>query len=128
MGLRTIDSPRRRPAPTTARVRDSAGVEHVLALDARTLIVAVKSNCDGCRPFVDDLTLEFPGWHLLVVTRDAAVTAGDHRTIWLAPEIMDALAISSAPFFVALDGSPLMIVTEGVVFAPEQVARELSEF
>jgi hypothetical protein len=92
------------------------------------LIVAVKPNCDGCRPFVEELSLEFADWHLLVVSRDSLATEGGHRQVWLAPELLEALEIASAPFFVALDGSPLTVVTEGVVFAPEQVARELSEF
>ncbi len=128
MGLRSIDSPRRRPAPTTAHLTDSTGATHVRTLEPRTLIVAVKSNCDGCRPFVEDLSIEFPDWHLIVVTRDSMPAEAGHRTVWLAPELMDALEVISAPFFVALDGSPLNVVTEGVVFAPEQVARELSEF
>ena len=128
MGLRSIDSPRRRPAPTTAHLTDSAGATHVLTLEPRTLIVAVKSNCDGCRPFVEDLSIEFPGWRLIVVTRDSMPAEAGHRTVWLAPALMDVLEIASAPFFVALDGSPLNVVTEGVVFAPEQVSRELAEF
>jgi len=128
VGLRSIDSPRRRPAPTTAHLTDSVGVTHEVALEPRTLIVAVKPNCDGCRPFVEELSLEFDNWHLLVVTRDSVATDGGHRQVWLAPELLEALEIGSAPFFVALDGSPLTVVTEGVVFAPEQVARELSEF
>ncbi|CAB4868818.1 unannotated protein [freshwater metagenome] len=128
MGLRSIDSPRRRPAPTTAHLTDSAGVTHVLTLEPRTLIVAVKSNCDGCRPFVEDLSIEFSDWRLIVVTRDPKPPEAGHRTVWFAPELMDDLEVVSAPFFVALDGSPLNVVTEGVVFAPEQVAREISEF
>ena len=128
MGLRSIDSPRRRPAPTTAHLTDSAGATHLLTLEPRTLIVAVKSNCDGCRPFVEDLSIEFSDWRLIVVTRDSMPTAADQRPVWLAPELLDALEIASAPFFVALDGSPLNVVTEGVVFAPEQVVRVLSEF
>jgi hypothetical protein len=77
---------------------------------------------------VEELSLEFTDWHLMVVSRDSIATEGGNRQVWLAPELMDALEIGSAPFFVALDGSPLTVVTEGVVFAPEQVARELSEF
>ena len=128
MGLRSIDSPRPRPAPATARLTDAAGAARVVTLEPRTLIVAVKSDCDGCRPFVEDLSMEFSDWQLIVVTRDSMPTAADRRPVWLAPELMDALEIASAPFFVALDGSPLTVVTEGVVFAPEQVAREISEF
>lgn len=128
MGLRSIDSPRRRPAPATAHLTDSAGAVHILTLKPRTLIVAVKSNCEGCKPFVEDLSIEFFDWRLIVVTRDSMLTAADQRPVWLAPELLDALEIASAPFFVALDGAPLNVVTEGVVFAPEQVAREISEF
>ena len=128
MGLRSIDSPRRRPAPTTAQLANAAGVKHTVGLEPRTLIVAVKSNCDGCLPFVEDPSLDFSDWRLMVVTRDDIPEAAGQRTVWFAPELLDALEIASAPFFVALDGSPLNVVTEGVVFAPEQVARELSEF
>ena len=124
MNLRSIDSPRRRPAPTEARLERLNGECLTQTLSPRTLIVAVKDNCDGCRAFVEDPLAGLDEWELLLVSRDRV--AGALREVYLAPALLAELEISSAPFFVALDGAPLHVVHEGVVFAPEQVANELS--
>ena len=124
MNLSSIDPPRRRPAPTQARLERLNGECLTQTLAPRTLIVAVKENCDGCRQFVQEPLNGLDEWELLLVSRDRV--AGALREVYLAPELLAELEISSAPFFVALDGIPLHVVHEGVVFAPEQVATELS--
>lgn len=125
VGLRSIDQPRRRPAPQTATLVSEAGETHHVELAPRTLIVAVKPNCDGCQHFLNHPGDSFAGWHLLVITKDQFVSNAA-QPLWRSDELFNALEISAAPFYVALDGHPLEIVGEGVVFAPEQVESELS--
>lgn len=124
MNLRSIDTPRRRPVPSHARVERSNGDVVEVALDSGTLVVAVKERCIGCQAFLGP---ELPGleeWAVVLVSRDRVTSP--YRDVFYGPEILDALEISSAPFFVAIEGSPPEVVHEGVVFALEQVVTELS--
>jgi len=128
VGLRSIDSPRRRPAPQSATLISNSGETLHHHFSSRSLIVAVKPNCDGCQTFLNHRDSTFEGWQLLVISREPIVTTPGQQRVFQSEELFNALEISAAPFYVALDGSPLEIVTEGVVFAPEQVASELSSF
>ena len=128
MGLRSIDSPRRRPAPHSALLISGSGESHRHVFLPRTLIVAVKDNCDGCQAFLTHPEPTFAGWQLLLISKDVFATPLERQAVWQSSELFDALEISAAPFYVALDGTPLEVVTEGVVFDPQQVVSELSLF
>lgn len=108
MTLRSIDSPRRRPAPSSALLDNGA----ILELSPGTVVVAVKSHCDGCQAFLDDL--ELGQWNVLPLAVDDEIAAKDN--VITSRALLDALDIQSAPFFVALDGMPLEVVSEGVPF------------
>ena len=117
MTLRSIDRPRRRPAPTSVLL-DSGEVLH---LTPGTVVVAVKSQCDGCRHFLDGPVVA--GWRVLPVAVDAESGAHDH--VVTSAALVAALDIRSAPFFVAVDGSPLEVVSEGVPFDLAHLAEVL---
>ena len=51
-GVRSFDHPRERPAPACARGRTLDGAAVVLSFLRPTLVVAVKTYCDGCREFI----------------------------------------------------------------------------
>lgn len=83
-----------------------------LELSPGTVVVAVKSHCDGCLSYLADLQLG--PWSILPIAIDEEIATKDNVTTSRA--LLDALDIRSAPFFVALDGAPLEVVSEGVPF------------
>lgn len=123
MDLRGVDAPRERPAPTAYAVRVGDRVETRTFRDL-TLVVAVKPDCDGCRDFVE-------GVHglgervdvVVVASRDAGAFAG--RDVVVSPELWRDLEIRSAPFYVVVDPLRGLVVAEGSVFSPAQVAEDI---
>jgi hypothetical protein len=92
-----------------------------------TLVVAVKPDCDGCRDFVRGDLRELSAVDVLIVSGVASEEwLGAANDVLIAPEVMKELDIRSAPFYVLIDPSRLRVVTEGVVFAPAQVAAEIA--
>lgn len=84
----------------------------LLTLTAGTVIVAVKSHCDGCRSYLDRPTVA--GWNVVPIALDAEIA--EANDVVVSSALLAALDIRSAPFFVALDGAPLEVVNEGVPF------------
>jgi len=94
-----------------------------------TLVVAVKQSCDGCRDFIFSELIELPDVPVLILS-----ATGDDNGEWndslqeiiVAPQILQELDIRWPPFYVLVDPKQRLVVTEGVVFAPAQVAREIA--
>jgi hypothetical protein len=92
------------------------------------LVVAVKPDCDGCHDFVHGDLREFEGVEVVLVS----ATSGDEawldaiQPILVAPELMNELGIRTAPFYVLIDAARSLIVGEGTLFSPAQVASEIA--
>jgi hypothetical protein len=95
-----------------------------------TLVASIKPNCDGCREFVHGDLHELD--HVKVVI--TSVTNGDgewataRREILVAPALLDELDIRSAPYYVLIDPTSQLVVAEGALLSPSQVANEIERF
>jgi hypothetical protein len=112
------------------RGRSLAGNDRFLLVKRLTLVVAVKPHCDGCHDFVFGDLRELEGVEVVVVS----ATSGDAewsdavQPILVAPELMNELGVRAAPFYVLIDPSKSLIVSEGTLFSPAQVASEIARF
>ncbi|HVA71327.1 MAG TPA: hypothetical protein VNF08_08410 [Acidimicrobiales bacterium] len=127
---RSFDAFRVRPAPTVLHGRSLRGDDRFLALRRNTLVVAVKPDCDGCRDFVHGELRELAEVEVVVVsaTTGDAEWADAVQPILVAPELLHELGIRSAPFYVLIDSARSLIVAEGSIFSPAQVASEIASF
>jgi hypothetical protein len=129
--VRSIDASRERPAP-----RNFDGVtidgERVTGTFSRlTLVVAVKEDCQGCRQVLESGVGDFGEVATLLVSRTAGSESWWATTVHpliIAPALLDALDIRWPPSYVLIDPVTQRVVTEGVVFGPEQVRREIEPF
>ena len=125
MGLRSVDAPRERPAPSSYLVQFAGDSEQRRSFNALTLVVAVKPGCDGCRDFVE-------GQHGLAEVVDVVVVAAIDDPAWQERDVVVSsglwrdLEIRSAPFYVLIDPARALVVAEGSVFSPAQVAEEIA--
>jgi hypothetical protein len=125
----SFDAPRERSAPRELLGRTLNGVGWRRVLEQMTLVVAVKPDCDGCREFIDGELTELDDVDVVIVS----ATADDEwrnarQDVIVSPETLTELDIRSAPFYVLIDAACLRVATEGVVFAPAQVAAEIASF
>lgn len=127
---RSFDAFRARPAPSVLKGRSLAGNDRFLLVKRLTLVVAVKPHCDGCHDFVFGDLRELEGVEVVVVssTSGDAEWSGAVQPILVAPELMNELGVRSAPFYVLIDPSKSLIVSEGTLFSPAQVASEIARF
>ena len=127
----SFDPLRDRPAP--------AGYEGTVrghpvraTFDALTVVVAVKEGCDGCRDFVFSTDAGALASRAVLVISAHEFSSDEWRAaprdVVVTPSLWSALDIRSAPFYVLVDPVASRVVSEGVVFAPEQVAREIDSF
>jgi hypothetical protein len=100
--------------------------------DSLTVVVAVKEFCDGCRDFVFSAPNGVLATLAVLVISAHEFTSDAWRTtardVVVTPSLWSALDIRSAPFYVLVDPVGSRVVSEGVVFAPEQVAREVDAY
>ena len=129
--MRSFDAPQRRRAPTSfsALTLRGGAVSHTFV--GKTLIVAIKTMCDGCRDFVNAPLDELEGVSVLIVsaTNDESGewTTARHE-ILVAPELLVELGVRWPPFYVVIDATAGEVITEGVVFGPSQVAQEIAPY
>ena len=126
----SFDRPRERWAPGSFSGRDGDGRLFTRSFDRFTLVVAVKPSCDGCREFVQSSLDELQSVDLVVISQlpdETGEWRGSAQPVVVAPELWATLDIRSAPFYVLVDPQRERVVTEGVVFAPSQVADEIAE-
>jgi hypothetical protein len=127
----SFETPRPRPAPDVLAGHSLRGDEEVRALRGLTLIVAVKQSCDGCRDFVFSNLEELRGTPVVIISATGdlnAEWADAVQPILVAPDVLAELDIRWPPFYVLVDPQERRVVTEGVVFAPAQVASEIAPF
>jgi hypothetical protein len=113
----------------TGRTLDGDDVKKTL--DSVTLIVAIKQSCDGCLDFVRSPLDELS--HVAVVIVSATTDMNGEwvdakHDIVVAPELLVELGIRWPPFYVLIDPAVQRVITEGVVFAPLQVAAEIAPY
>ena len=95
-----------------------------------TLVVAIKPNCDGCREFLKaDLSeLHVP---LLIISAEEDVS-GEWRDarlpVFISPDGFRLLDVRSPPLYVLVDPLARLVLTEGVLFGPAQVASEIAAY
>jgi hypothetical protein len=127
---RSFDRPRERAAPRSLRGHWSGGDETVVEFAEVTLVVAIKTHCDGCREFID---ADLDELHVAVLVIGAA---DDESSEWrdarqpvlVSPDAFRLLDVRSAPFYVLIDPVAGRVVTEGVLFGPSQVANEIAPY
>jgi hypothetical protein len=96
-----------------------------------TLVVAIKQSCDGCRDFIFSELSELSDVPVLILsaTGDDNGEWGDSlQQVIIAPQLLSDLDVRWPPFYVLIDPEQRLVVTEGVVFGPAQVAREIGSF
>jgi len=100
-----------------------------LVFDIPTVVVAVKSDCDGCRHFYAGEHSALANFRVILVARDAPGAneyAGACHNVYEASELLEALDVRWPPFYVVVAPSPSRVVHEGIAFTPEQVADEIA--
>ena len=130
-GVHSYDRPRVRAAPTELRGTWFHGETVALTLEGLTIVVAVKPNCDGCAAFVHSPLDELARFKVIVVSgtdEDHGEWSGALQPVLVSPEALVALDIRWPPFYVVIDPAQALIVGEGVVFGPTQVAEEAERY
>lgn len=108
-----------------------AGATVIRTFDEMTLIVAIKSSCDGCRDFVHAPLDELKNVSVIVLSatpdlHNEWIEAA--QPVLIAPEFLAALHVDAPPFYVLVDPVAKRVVSEGVVFSPAQVAAEIAPY
>lgn len=125
----SYDAPRRRGAPTVLSGHSLDGEAVRVRFEAVTIVAAVKARCESCREFVVG-GLEALGDVAVVVV--CAVAPDDDewrgavRDVLVSAQALAELEIWSAPFYVLVDPATSTVLTEGSLFSPAQVAREIA--
>ncbi|MGB8178819.1 MAG: hypothetical protein WCF63_01480 [Acidimicrobiales bacterium] len=125
----SFGTPRERGAPRELSGTTLEGAQWRRVLEGLTLVVAVKPQCDGCREFIDGDLDELDDVDVVIVsaTFDDEWRGARQRVV-VSPATLSELDIRSAPFYVLIDATRERVVCEGVIFAPAQVAAEISPY
>ena len=129
--MSSFDAPRVRPAPDTITGTSLDGAKISRTLVGLTLVVAVKQSCDGCRDFIFSQLNELSDVSVLILSAtgdDNGEWSDSRQQVIVAPLVLKELDIRWPPFYVLIDPEQRLVVTEGVVFAPAQVAREIASY
>jgi hypothetical protein len=129
--VRSFDAPRERSAPISFTGTSLDGETVTVVFEGMTLLVAVKPKCDGCRDFVQSALRELEHVSIVVVSAvfdDEGEWVEAVRPVIVAPDVLEVLDVRWPPFYVLIDPDLARVVTEGVVFGPAQVAREIAPF
>jgi hypothetical protein len=95
-----------------------------------TLVVAIKSHCDGCQEFINaDLSdLRVP---VLVISADDGISSewrGAGQPVFVSSEAFRLLDVRWPPFYVLIDPMARRVLSEGVLFGVQQVAKEIGPY
>ena len=95
-----------------------------------TLVVAIKSHCDGCREFIGaDLDeLQVPVLVISAEDDESSEWRDARQRVLVSPDAFRLLDVQSAPLYVLIDPIAGRVVTEGVPFGPSQVANEIASY
>lgn len=128
--MRSIDAPRERESPRGYRGVDLGGEPVEGEFTENTLVVAIKEDCLGCRSVLESPVDAFGVATLLVAARSSAEPwwmTTPHRLV-VSAQLLDELDIRFPPSYVLIDPKRGRVISEGVVFAPEQVREEIARF
>lgn len=132
VNLRSFDAGRDRVVPTELEGRWSSGAAQTIGLNDLALIVAVKSDCFGCRDFVQSDPALFDSIQVVVIstTEDekSEWERAPHQVLLVDQAVFDSFDIRWPPFYVLVNGKSGHVLCEGVVFGPSQVAEEIAPF
>ncbi len=121
MSPSSFDQPRVRRVP-----RRLSGGDGATEITATTLVAVVKPACDGCRAFTHGDLGVLEGLPVVLVSATEGPEWDDAaREVLVAPEWLAASGVRGAPHYVLVDASGL-VLTEGVLFSPDQVATEIA--
>jgi hypothetical protein len=131
--VRSFETPRPRSAPTSYFANSRDGHREQRDLHDITLVIAIKTACDGCRAFVEsdleELTqLKVPFVIVSASHDETGEWANARHQIDIAPELLQELEVRWPPFYVLIDVETSKVVVEGVVFGPAQVAEEIQPY
>ena len=129
--MSSFDAPRVRPAPDTITGTSLQGEAISRTLNGLTLIVAIKQSCDGCRDFVFSTLSELRDLPFVILSATDDLNGewiDALQPILVAPQVLVDLDIRWPPFYVLVEPQQHQVVTEGVVFAPAQVAAEIAAY
>lgn len=127
---RSFDRARERTAPDALTGHWSQGVETTVPLTEVTLVVAIKSNCDGCREFLH-ADLSALGVPIVVIAADEDESSewrDATQSVFVSPDAFRQLDVRWPPFYVLIDPVARRVVSEGVLFGAAQVAAEIAPF
>ncbi len=127
---RFFDKARVRDAPDSISGHWSNGTEDTVVLTEVTLVVAIKSHCDGCRDF---LNADLDHLHLPVVIISADDDVAQEwneaiNPVLVSPDAFRLLDVRWPPLYVLIDPISHRVLTEGVLFGSAQVAREIAPY
>jgi len=131
--VRSFETPQSRSAPTSFVATTLGGQTQQRELRAMSLVIAMKTSCDGCRSFVESDLEDLKQLPVDVVFVSAS---GDDTGEWsnarheivIAPKLLKELNVRWPPFYVLIDAATARVVVEGVVFGPAQVAEEIGPY
>ncbi len=126
----SFDRPRSREAPDSLDGHWSLGAEETIALTEVTLVVAIKSNCDGCREFLNADLDELRVRVLVISAEEEQLSEwrDARQPVFVSPDAFRALDVRWPPFYVLVDPVSHRVLTEGVLFGAAQVAVEIAPF
>jgi hypothetical protein len=125
----SFDAPHERPAPASFSAQLLDGTIREFTFTRRTLVAAIKPQCDGCLSFLSSDFADFAALDVVVVSASAPVDeewANATNEVFIAPTFLNDIGVHSPPHFVVIDPAPPRVVTEGVLFSPQQVADEIA--
>jgi hypothetical protein len=129
--VRSIDAPRDRPAPRRFHATSLSGDAIESEFDRLSLVLAVKEDCMGCRSVIESSIDAFGDVAVVIVARTMPQepwwSTSAHRVV-VSESLLEQLDIRWPPFYVLIDPVAGRVVTEGVVFAPEQVREDIEPF
>jgi hypothetical protein len=120
-----------RPAPDTITGTSLQGEAISRTLNGLTLIVAIKQSCDGCRDFVFSTLSELRDLPFVILSATDDLNGewiDALQPILVAPQALADLDIHWPPCYVLVEPQQHQVVTEGVAFAPAQVAAEIAAY
>lgn len=127
--MRSFDTTRERPAPAFYDGLTLLGEPVRGTFSRRTLVIAAKADCLGCQAALESPVGAFGATDVLIVGRVSTDEPWWHRSahpVIVSPSLLEALDVRWPPFYVLIDGERGVVLREGVVFGPDQVAAEVA--
>jgi len=128
--VRSFDDRGERPVARAyeGRLRSGALTQRTFA--TRTLVLAVKGNCDGCAALLRTPLEAFGGVPVLVIAAtelDEPAWRDSSLDVLVSPSLFAALDIRWPPFWALVDGERGCVLREGVPFGAEQIVADVAD-